>query len=66
MISRMRVRCSPRTVAGAEKIMLAAIGTYFAPNLTIPELHEMKSGVGIDPLKEFVGRAEELRRFSSL
>jgi hypothetical protein len=68
MISRMRVLCSARTVACAEKIMFATIGTYFAPNLTIPELHEMmKSGVGIDPLKEFAEAArEELRRFSSL
>ena len=34
--------------------MNATIGTYFAPNKTIRELHEMaKSGTGIDPLKDF-------------
>jgi hypothetical protein len=68
MISRMRVLCSPRTVACAEKIMLATTGTYVEPNKTIPELHEMmKSGVEIDPLKDFAEAArEELLTFSSL
>ena len=43
----------PRTVACAEKVVDATIGTYFAPNKTIRELHEMaKSGTGIDPRKE--------------
>ena len=47
LVSRMRVVSSPRTVACAEKIMDVTIGTYFAPNKTIRELHElMKSGWG--------------------
>jgi hypothetical protein len=68
MISRMRVVSSPRTVACAEKIMETTIGTYFAPNRTIREVGElMRSGVEIDPLKEFSEAArEELRAFTSL
>ena len=67
MISRMRVLSSPRTVACADQLMRATIGTYFEPNKTIREMHElMKSGVGIDPLKEFSEAArEELRPFTS-
>jgi hypothetical protein len=40
---------------------------YFAPNKTIRDLHElMKSGTGIDPLKDFSEDArEELRAFTS-
>ena len=68
MISRMRVVSSPRIVACAEKIMETTIGTYFAPNRTIREVHElMRSGVEFDPLKEFSEAArEELRAFTSL
>src|SRR5258708_1245561 len=39
MISRMRILCLPLTLASADKIMLATIDTYFAPNKTIRELH---------------------------
>ena len=41
----------------------ATMDTYFAPNKTIRELHElMKSGAAIDPLKDFSEAArEELR-----
>jgi hypothetical protein len=54
MISRMRILCLPRTVACAEKILYATVDTYFAPNKSSRERHDlMKSGVGIDPLKEF-------------
>ena len=68
LISRMRVLSSSRTVASAEKILEATISTYFAPNKTIRELHEvMKSQVGIDPLKDFSEAArEELRAFAPL
>jgi len=46
-----------------EKIVNATLDTYFAPNKTICELHElMKSGSAIDPLKDFSEAArEELR-----
>ena len=67
MISRMRVLSSPRTVGCADQIMRATIDTYFEPNKTIRELHELiKSGVGIDPLKEFSEAArEELQPLTS-
>jgi hypothetical protein len=67
MISRMRILSSLRTVTCAEKIMIATTGAYAEPNKTIPELHELiKSGVGIDPLKDFAEAArEELRSFIS-
>ena len=68
IISRMRLMSSPRTVACAEKVMDTTMTTYFGPNKTIRELHDLtKSGVGIDPLKEFSEAArEELGAFSSL
>ena len=68
MISRMRILCLGRTVACAEKMMLATTDAYAAPNKTMPELQQMmKSGVGIDPLKDFAEAArDDLGRFSSL
>ena len=47
--------------------MLIATETYGAPNKTLTEVHDMiKSGVDIDPLKDFAEAArEELRPFSS-
>ena len=60
MISRMRVLCSAQTVKTAEKIMSATLDTYFSPNRTVRELHEViKSGVGIDPLRDFAAAARE-------
>jgi hypothetical protein len=46
--------------------MEATISTYFAPNKTIRELHDlMKSGAGVDPLKDFSEAArDELRVFT--
>jgi hypothetical protein len=63
MISRMRVLGSARTVACAERIMITTIATYAEPNRTVIELHNLlKTGTGIDPLKEFAEAArEELR-----
>jgi len=67
MISRMRVLSSARTVACAQKVVEATVDTYFAPNKTIRELRELiKSGTGIDPLKDFSEAArEELQTFTS-
>jgi hypothetical protein len=60
MISRMRVLSTPRTVTCADKIMLAIIDTYFSPNHSVRELRDLiKSGAGIDPLKEFSEAARE-------
>lgn len=64
MISRMRVLAMPKTVECAEKIVRATIDAYFAPNRTVHDLHDaLKSGAGIDPLREFSEVARvELRR----
>jgi hypothetical protein len=67
MISRMRVLSLPRTISCADQIMHATIDTYFAPNKTMRELHElMKSGSGIDPLKDFSEAARDVTAFSLL
>ncbi len=69
MISRMRVLSSQEIVASAEKIMLTTTETYFGPNKTIRDLHELlKSGTGFaDPLRDFAEIArEELRTLPEL
>ncbi|HEY2620723.1 MAG TPA: hypothetical protein VGI78_25530 [Acetobacteraceae bacterium] len=68
MISRMRTLSSPRIIACADKVMATTIGTYFAPNKTIAELHElMKSGTAVDPLKDFADATrEELRAWPAV
>lgn len=60
LISRMRVLAAPHTVASADKVMLTVIDAYFAPNHSVRELRDLiKSGAGIDPLKEFSEAARE-------
>jgi hypothetical protein len=68
MISRMRLMSLPKTVACAEQLMETTLATYFAPNKTIRELHELaRGGVGFNPLKDFSEVArEELGAFTSL
>jgi hypothetical protein len=66
LISRMRVRSSPQIVACADNVMRVTLDTYFAPNKTISELHDMieEGGKGLDVLREFSELArEELRPF---
>jgi hypothetical protein len=67
MISRMRLMSSPRTVECALKTMDATIAAYFEPNKTLHDVHEMiKSGVEIDPVKDFSEAArEELQAFTA-
>ena len=58
-----------RIVDCADKIMLTTIGTYYAPNRTLPELHEqLKNGTGlVDPLKDFAEAVrEEMQSFASV
>ncbi|HKM65454.1 MAG TPA: hypothetical protein VJY39_23495 [Acidisphaera sp.] len=65
LMSRMRIVCSPRLVACADKVMGVTLDTYFAPNKTIGEVHDMmKSGgrSGLDLLKEFAELAREERQ----
>ena len=65
MVSRMRILCSPQTVACADKVMRVTTETYFAPNKTIHELNDLiRNGAAIDPLKDFAEAArEDLRAF---
>jgi hypothetical protein len=65
-INRIRLLCSPRIVACADKILLETIATFFAPNKSVRELDEIikRGGSGIDPLREFTEAArEELHAF---
>jgi hypothetical protein len=66
MISRMRVVSAPRTVECAEAVMQATIDTYSEPNKTVAEVNAaIKSGAGIDPLREFAEAArEEIKKLS--
>jgi hypothetical protein len=42
---------------------LETTGAYFEPNRTVPELRELiKSGTGVDPLKDFADAVREERR----
>ena len=68
MISRMRVLCSPETVASADQVMRVAIDTYLAPNKTIRELRDLiQTDAAIDPLKDFSEAArQELRALAHL
>jgi hypothetical protein len=68
MVSRMRILCSPETVASADQVMRVTIDTYFAPNKTVRELRDLiQTGAAIDPLKDFSEAArQELREFSRL
>jgi hypothetical protein len=65
MISRMRALSSPRIVASADKVMRTALDTFFQPNRTIRELHELLQkgdGTELDLLRDFSEIArEELR-----
>lgn len=65
MVSRMRILCSPETIACADRVMRTTIDTYFATNKTVRELDDLvKSGTAVDPLMEFSEAArEELRSF---
>jgi hypothetical protein len=62
MISRMRAMSSSKIVACAERVLLETTG-YFEPNRTVPELRELiRSGTGVDPLKDFAEAVREERR----
>lgn len=65
MISRMRILSEPRTVSCADKIMGTIVDTYYSQNQSVRQLRELiKTGAGIDPLKEFSEAArEELRAY---
>ena len=67
MVSRMRAVGMARTVERADLVMQAIIDTYFEPNQTIRDLREVvKSGSGVDPLREFAEAAREELRASGM
>jgi len=62
MVSRMRVRSSPRIVENAEKVARIIADTYFAPNKSLRELHDLLESQQMDPLRGFSEACrEELR-----
>jgi hypothetical protein len=62
MVSRMRVRSSPRVIEIAERVALTIAETYFSPNRTLRELTHMLESERMDPLREFSQACrEELR-----
>ena len=66
MISRMRALSSPRIVARAEQVLLETTGAYFEPNKTVADLREMiRTGTGVDPLKDFAAAVRDERERSS-
>lgn len=66
MVARMRVLSMPKSVTCADIVMRSIVDTYFAPNRTVADLRELlKTGRGIDPLKDFAEAArEELHAFA--
>ena len=62
MVSRMRVRSSPRIVENAERVARIIADTYFAPNKSLRELHDMLDSERMDHLRGFSEACrEELR-----
>ncbi len=53
MVSRMRVRSSPRIVEQAERVGDKIIAAYLAPNKDLRELRDMMKSEGMDPLRGF-------------
>ncbi len=53
MVSRMRVRSSLRVIENAERVARTIVETYFGPNKTLRELHDMLDSESMDPLRGF-------------
>jgi hypothetical protein len=68
MVSRMRVLNMPKSVVCADDVMRSILDTYFSPNRTLADIRELvKTGGGVDPLKDFSEAArEELRVLAPL
>ena len=63
MVSRMRAMGMSKTTACADVVMRSIIDTYYTPNRTVADLRDLvKTGGGINPLKDFSEAArQELR-----
>jgi hypothetical protein len=63
MVSRMRALSSDAIVQHADKVVRMIVDSYFEPNKTIIELHDMVNSGMLDPLREFTEACrEEFRR----
>ena len=64
MVSRMRVLSSAPVVQAADDVVRLIVETYFEPNKTLRELHEVAKSSGIDPLRMFSEACrDDLRQF---
>ncbi|HWI85214.1 MAG TPA: hypothetical protein VNT42_02665 [Sphingomonas sp.] len=63
LVARMRLAASPSVIEAAERVVLAVIAAYQAPNRTLRELHLFAREGHMDPLLEFseACRAELIR-----
>ena len=62
LVSRMRVRSSPRIVETADRVVRVIIETYLAPNKTFRDVKEILDNDAMDPSGEFSHACrEELR-----
>src|SRR6202020_140754 len=60
MVNRLRVLGMTKTTASADVVTRSIIDTYFGPNRTVADLRELvRTGQGIDPLKDFSAAARE-------
>ena len=54
IVSRMRLRSSPRVIEAAERLIALVVDTYASPNMTFEQVRaRFKSGEDPDPLAEF-------------
>jgi hypothetical protein len=66
LVSRMRVRSSPRIVENADRVVRVIIETYLAPNKTFRDVKEILDNDAMDPLREFSHACrEELRGYGA-
>ena len=66
LVSRMRVRSSPRIAENADKVVRLIIETYLGPNRTFRDAAKLLEQGAMDPLREFSDAcAEDLRGLGS-
>ena len=53
LLSRMRMRSSPRIVECADRVCQVIIATYLAPNKTFRDIPDVLKDSAMDPLREF-------------
>jgi hypothetical protein len=59
LIGRMRVLSSPAVIEAAEAVVRTIIDAFFAPNKSLPELHQLISSYAMDPLRAFSEQCRE-------